>query len=426
MEERFLYHIWDEGHLHYDLRTINGDPIKIIYHGQFNTGRGPDFKNAIIAINDSELRGDIEIHLKTTDWQAHSHHEDAYYNDVILHVVLEHNSPYAQTIKEDSAACEILSLKNQLSEDIQKLWQEHDENKSPAVYCDLLSAIDSDRLISILHMAGKRRFEAKCKRFNAALSLSSFDQIFYEGIFEALGYSKNKLNTLQIAQSLPIAELRRFKHEGLTKSQLCSIYLCSFALLQTSPKLLSEELTNEIYRDFEAQRWYAKNKQIDWQLFRVRPQNHPIHRIIYISDLIWEYADQGLLSSFCTQIELQDDLRRGFDSMWIPRQALAGKKASKLGQGVVENIYLNIFLPVMKIWKEKMGDDTRSIFAAYSELKPLQENHITRFMHRYLNPSQLKLAKSKAIYQQGLMDIYHRYCDWHSCKECLSKHKSAE
>nr|MDK2850577.1 hypothetical protein [Candidatus Cloacimonadota bacterium] len=424
MEERFLYHIWDEGHLQYDLKAISGLSIKVIYRGQFNTGRGPDFKNAIIAINGQEFRGDIEIHFKTTDWQAHNHQEDSYYNQVILHVVLEHNVPYAQTIKENGETCEIMSLKNQLSEDIQKLWQEHKEYKTPAVYCDLLSAIDSDRLISILHLAGKRRFEAKCKRFNAALSLSNFDQILYEGIFEALGYSKNKLNTLQIAQSLPIHDIREFKKQGLTKSQLCSIYLCSFGLLQKSPKLLSEELSTDIWNDFEAQRWYAKKQPICWQLFRVRPQNHPIHRIIYISELIWEYADLGLMNTFCSRIELHGDIRKGFDSIWVPRQTLTKMATAKLGQSVVDNIYLNIFLPVLKVWQQKMGQDTRYIDEAYGKLKPLQENHITRFMHRYLNPSQIKLVKSKAIYQQGLMDIYHRYCDWHSCTECTSNHMS--
>ncbi|HQB97513.1 MAG TPA: DUF2851 family protein, partial [Candidatus Cloacimonadota bacterium] len=46
MEERFLYHIWDEGHLIPELRTVSGKSVRIVYQGQYNTGRGPDFKNA--------------------------------------------------------------------------------------------------------------------------------------------------------------------------------------------------------------------------------------------------------------------------------------------------------------------------------------------------------------------------------------------
>ncbi|MDD5316398.1 MAG: DUF2851 family protein, partial [Candidatus Cloacimonetes bacterium] len=70
MEERFLYHIWDEGHLTPDLRCISRKDLRVVYQGQFNTGRGPDFKNAIIELAGEQLRGDIEIHLKTTDWQC--------------------------------------------------------------------------------------------------------------------------------------------------------------------------------------------------------------------------------------------------------------------------------------------------------------------------------------------------------------------
>ena len=424
MEERFLYHIWDEGHLQFELRTESGKNIKIHYQGQYNTGRGPDFKNAIISVGDQELKGDVEIHLKSTDWNAHNHHEDRYFNNVILHVVLEHNGAYPQTIKEDGKACEILNLKHQLSEDISKLWQAHDKNKTPAVYCDLLSAIDNDRLTSILHLAGIRRFEGKKKRFNAALSLSSFDQILYEGIFEALGYVKNKYNTMQIAQSLPIKEIRRFKSEGLSKSQLCAIYLCSFGLLAKAPHVLKDEVQSELWHNFELQRWYAQKQYIDWQLFRVRPQNHPSLRIIYISDLIWQYCDTGLINAFICDIDQEADLYKEFKKLWAPRKTLDSMPALKLGKGVQDNIYLNIYLPIICLWQEKMGQATDGYYQAFRELPPLQDNHITRFMERYLNPSQLKLAKSKAIYQQGLMDIYHRFCDWHSCAECLQRHKS--
>ncbi len=426
MEERFLYHIWDEGHLQYDLACCSGQPVKIIYQGQYNTGRGPDFKNAIIAIGEKELRGDVEIHLKSSDWRAHKHHEDARYNSVILHVVLQHNLSSPFTIKEDGEVCEILNLKDHLSEDIQKLLREHDDSKEPAVYCDLLSAIDSDRLLGILHTAGLRRFEGKRKRFNAALSLSSFDQILYEGIFEALGYSKNKLNTLQLAQSLPISLIRKFKAEGMNKEQLLSIYLCSSGLLKKSSKLLDGERVAKIWRDYEIQAFFAKKLVIDWQLFRIRPQNHPIKRIIYISDFIWETADSGLIAAFNRTTETEDDLYKAFQSVWIPHQVLPDGKSLKLGSSVQKNIFLNIYLPVMTIWREKMSLDTEPFLKAYRDFPPLQENFITRFMERYINPSQLKLAKSKAIYQQGLLDIYHRFCNWHSCTQCMERHKSGQ
>lgn len=423
MEEKFLYHIWDEGHLRSDLRTASKLPIKIIYQGQFNTARGPDFKNAIIEIEGETKRGDIEIHLKTSDWQAHNHQEDAYYNQVVLHVVLRHNSSYPYTILEDGSKTPILSLEEQLSEDIQKLLEQHDESAKPAVYCDLLSAIDSDHLKAILHTAGMRRFAGKLKRFNTALSLSSFDQVFYEGIFEALGYDKNKLNTLYLAQSLPLKALREYKAEGMTAKQLCAIYLCASQLLKRTCGMLDEATLADIWREYEKQPWQGQKINIDWQLFRIRPQNHPLKRLIYISDLIWEHLEDGLLKAFINATQSETDLQKAFSRMWTPRSPSPEMKPQTLGKSVQNNIYLNIFLPVMALWHQKMSSNSDAIYEAYTSFRPLQGNIVTRFMERYLNPSQIKLTNSRAIYQQGLMDIYHRYCNWHYCSECLKRAK---
>jgi hypothetical protein len=417
MEERFLYHIWDEGHIISAPHCVSQKQVKVVYQGQFNTGRGPDFKNAIIELDGRQIRGDVEIHLKTTDWHAHNHHEDVYYNQVVLHVVLKHNSVYPVTIREDGNAIDILEIEHQLSEDILKLVSNHDPTGSPAVYCDLLSAVDNHRLEAILHSAGIRRFEAKIKRFNTALSLSSFDQIFYEGLFEALGYNKNKLNTLQIAQSLPLVLLRDFAEEGMTAPELCAIVLGSCGLLKRAGSMLDNEDQKALLDLYESQKFFARNLDIDWQLFRIRPQNHPLKRLLYIAPIIHSTLSEGLFHHFLNNIAF-DNLYNSFKAIWQNQHNPTRTKALTLGKGVQDNIYLNIFLPVLCLWQRKMAKDDHPVLDAYKNFNALQENYITRFMHRYLSPSQIPIVQSKAIYQQGLMDLYHRYCNWHLCQEC--------
>ena len=424
MEERFLYHIWDECHLTSELSTVSGKAIKIIYQGQYNTGRGPDFKNAIIEIGNEQLRGDVEIHIKTQDWQAHNHHEDVYYNQVVLHVVMEHKAPYSQTILEDGSLVEILELRNQLSQDIIKLLENHDKSQRRSVYCDLLSAIDNDSLMLILHRAGLRRFKSKIARFNSALSLSSFDQIFYEGIFEALGYDKNKLNTMQIAQTLPLAKLKEYKADGMSKQELASIYLCSSGILKKNSAVINESLQKELWSIYEIQAWYGTKINIDWQLFRVRPHNHPLKRILYISELVYNNLDSGLLRYFIehTSAYLNEPKkhRTAFAHLWKESLIFTDCPLS-LGKSVINNIYLNIYLPMLALWMQKTAGESSEVFNLYSQYPGLQTNHITRFMYRYMNPEQSKLAESKAIYQQGLIDIYQRFCNWHYCSECLER-----
>ncbi|MDZ4121969.1 MAG: DUF2851 family protein, partial [Candidatus Cloacimonadaceae bacterium] len=107
LNERFLYHIWDENHLQFELGTVSGKALQIIYPGHFNTNRGPDFVNASLVIDGVNCTGSVEIHLAHLDWTRHHHHEDRYYNDVILHVVYDHNSQIAYTCKENGEQVDI-------------------------------------------------------------------------------------------------------------------------------------------------------------------------------------------------------------------------------------------------------------------------------------------------------------------------------
>ena len=70
-----------------ELATEGGEPIKIIYPGRINDGRGADFRDAVITTNRGLLKRDIEVHVKTSAWRAHRHHHDPVYNRVILHMV---------------------------------------------------------------------------------------------------------------------------------------------------------------------------------------------------------------------------------------------------------------------------------------------------------------------------------------------------
>ena len=83
MDEKFLHHIWDGLHLNAQLQTVSGKKLRIAYQGQYNTGRGADFLNAGIVIDDYALRGDVEIHKQTSDWHAHNHSDDPFYNNVV-------------------------------------------------------------------------------------------------------------------------------------------------------------------------------------------------------------------------------------------------------------------------------------------------------------------------------------------------------
>lgn len=428
MEEKFLYHIWDEGHLATNLLTRSGKPVKVVYPGQYNTSRGPDFFNCILEIGGETIRGAVEIHLHTNDWQAHNHQEDIYYNDVVLHVVLEHNSPYEYTISENGNHVEILEIQNQLSDDITKLIQQHSPESRRQNYCNLLSAIDADYLEAILTQAGLRRFWAKVKRFNASLVLSSFDQVFYEGLMEAMGYVRNRMNTLTIAHCLNLETIKDFKQRGMDSEELISLFLCPTGLLDKSKNRVPEQTYNRLLNIYEQQNYYARHLDIDWQLFRIRPTSHPLSRLVVIAEFIWDQMDKGILSSLLPHSGSfePNHLYKSFKHFMGFKPKFGGNAFQPLGASVVATIYLNIYLPVLALWAQKTSDDAalESVVEAYKAFKGLEDNFVLRFMNRYLSNEQIKIIKTRSLYQQGLMDIYNRFCNWHYCDECLSAVKN--
>lgn len=427
MEEKFLYHIWDEGHILPELKTASGKALRVIYPGQYNTNRGPDFCNAIISLDGEAIGGDVEIHLNTYDWIAHSHHEDRFFNSTILHVVLQHKQPVHLTIKENGEAIEILELQDQLSEDIGKLLARQIPGEKPrsVSYCDLLSAVDADTLTSILGYFGMRRFRSKIKRFNASLILSDFDQVLYEGMMEAAGYDKNKLNLLKIAQLIPYRHIRQWQAEGMDAMDLISIICVSSGLLAKSVKHLDESFAALLNTRFEAQSYHAQKMDIDWQLFRIRPANHPIYRIIALCTLLLKTTDAGLLNYLLSHVigssTREGDWFRGFRAVFAKNVLPGAEKFPQPGKGVVGNIYLNIFLPIIHLYHEKIADSKTlsRIVEEYQSFAALQDNHITRFMANHANPRLIPLASSKSIYQQGLIEIYYRWCRHRLCDECV-------
>ena len=69
------------------LTDTEGNRIQILSRGEWNHEAGPDFRNARIRFHDRIVRGDIELHRKSSDYIRHGHLADAAYDNVVLHVV---------------------------------------------------------------------------------------------------------------------------------------------------------------------------------------------------------------------------------------------------------------------------------------------------------------------------------------------------
>jgi hypothetical protein len=92
MNEKYLHLIWKSKRLPFhQLKTTCGKQISILDIGTYNLASGPDFFNGKIEVDQVKYSGNIELHVKSSDWFLHGHQFDNAYNNVILHVVFEHD-----------------------------------------------------------------------------------------------------------------------------------------------------------------------------------------------------------------------------------------------------------------------------------------------------------------------------------------------
>lgn len=431
-QEKFLHHIWDQRHLAEELKTASGKSLKVIYQGQYNTFNGPDFKNAVLDLAGEALQGDVEIHLRSYDWIAHQHHEDRAYNSTVLHVVYEHKAQAVYTIREDAIGIEILELKNQTAPEIAKLFIQYQKPDDLPLRkaCDYFTLGSEEQLLPLLKEEGWERFLRKVNRFNAELQFHSFDQLLYNGFMETLGYSKNKFNTLSIAQQFDWDTLLEWKKSDLDGLALASIWLHYSGLNDQAEKVIGPVIYNTLEKAYEKQVFSTSKGQLQWNLFRIRPANHPVRRILQAALIIDRLLDKGFLNTVLnvfttseknTPGSFIDNLKHGLEN-----QADNKNLIGSLGKSHLQTVIGNVFLPILYLYAGKVNDTNlkEKVRTTYLQIPAENGNYITEFMSNYLSPQQKKHFNSKFIFQQGLMNLYFRFCNYRLCELCLKEKQS--
>lgn len=116
MKEDFLHYLWKYKKFDtLNLKTVQNESITIIKTGDYLELAGPDFFNALIVIGDQKWAGNIEIHLKSSDWYLHNHEKDPAYENVILHIVWENDTPI---FRQNNTEIPVLVLKDYTSKEV--------------------------------------------------------------------------------------------------------------------------------------------------------------------------------------------------------------------------------------------------------------------------------------------------------------------
>jgi len=202
------------------LPLSNGESCQLLYPGRPGGSHGPDVRDAVLRFTSrssvatveagrdtKETAGDVEIHIRASDWFVHQHHTDVRYNNVMLHVVLicDDTRP---TLRQDGIVIPNCSL-NDVPRAI------HQPAQWP---CHLVMArMNEEERIRLFRLAGMLRFEQKMHTFLALLHdaqpsafFSAYDVCLIPALAEGLGYGRDRaffraagLHLLGLANTIP-------------------------------------------------------------------------------------------------------------------------------------------------------------------------------------------------------------------------------
>lgn len=429
--EKRVLEIWQNS-LQYrtDLLTEDNESVSIIYPGRRNDDRGADFKDAVIAADRQQLKGDIEIHVKASSWWAHGHHRDPAYNRVILHVVYQNDSGKAIVLQNGSSA-PTLALHGYIKADDRPALP-------PALPCrNIFLRVETSFIGRLLDEAGEQRFLARAAYFKAALVQVGAGQALYQGIMTALGYSKNKQPMEDLAGRMPLNRLETATGEMPDNEYMAR---CQALLIGTAGLLRSQRGAGYPYHEY-LEGWEAKLENLwassggrksmsaaVWRFFKVRPGNHPIRRLAAMSYLLLRYREKGLLTGLAEKLQdagednrscfLEQALLVAPDSYWsnyldfgVPAR---GAAPALLGSGRAADIVINVLLPFSYVTGPPKQN--KKAMVIYQDYISPAENALVNHMRTQLGISKPFIAGARR--QQGLIHIYKTLCVEGKCHEC--------
>src|SRR6478752_6462543 len=217
MKEDFLHYLWRFKKFDVsNLRTSNDEAITIIHSGQYLQLAGPDFFNAQIIIGDQKWAGNVEIHIKSSDWYVHNHEKDEAYENVILHVVWEHDT---SVFGKNNVEIPVLELKNFVRQETVGNYQSLMSPKS-WIFCEKeLNQIDEFVLKNWQERLFFERLERKSIPIEQMMdeTQQDWEAVLFLLLAKNFGLNTNGESFMNIARNISTSVIRKecFEVENL-------------------------------------------------------------------------------------------------------------------------------------------------------------------------------------------------------------------
>ncbi len=412
--ERMYQYLWRTSALGRRFRLTDGREIKVINPGRQNFNAGPDFSNARIQVGETVWCGNVEIHVRASDWFRHNHHSDEAYDQVILHVVTVDD---AEVVRRDGSRFPTLVFN--VSGATADLYNRLTDKVGERIRC-------SDRLPSVSRLAvedwleslGVERLQLKSGRLldeNSNLA-GDWEQTAFVALARGLGFGVNGVPFEMLARGLPLKFIHRHSDNIF---QIEALLFGQAGMLDSSVNIFDDyyqSLCREYY--FLARKYSLRPMKVSlWKFARMRPQNFPHRRIALLAGMV-----EGGFSLLTRLLEtndptaLTDLFRRPLSGYWTTHFAFGSEESAQptnMGGAALESLLINVAAPLLYAFgvhtgNPELGDRAVGLL---ERIRPEKNSFIRNF-------ESLGLKADNALRSQALVHLHKCYCDEGRCLDC--------
>ena len=414
MREDFLHYLWKTMRFQtVGLKTVCGDVISVVSPGQYLQLSGPDFFNAQVVIDGQKWAGNIEIHLKSSDWYLHHHESDPAYENVILHVVWEHD---VEIFRRDNSVIPVLELSKYTDAKELNAYQELLVLKS-WIYCEKqISSVPPLTFSNWIDRLFFERLEEKTKSIEgyARANHGDWEAVLFWMLAKNFGLNTNGDAFLDVARAVPFHVVRK---ELVDVENLEALFFgCAGMLeIETDDAYVIGLISR--FRFLSAKYGLTAVVGPALQFFKHRPDNFPTIRLAQLAALI--HNSSHLFARILETIELgelRDVFNVSANDYWHYHyrfDELSAFRIKNTGKEMCNNILINTVIPVLFAYGCYHKEEKYKMKAIqWLEETEAESNAITRGF------TQLKIENRSAFDSQSLIELKTQYCDPRHCLKC--------
>lgn len=412
MKEDFLHYLWKYQKIPQNCLLTSGEVLNIQSFGEYNQFSGADFFNALLKIGNQKWAGNVEMHLKSSYWYAHKHEQDPAYNNVILHVVWEHD---VEVFNQSGQPIPTLELKNKIKTNTIERYQKLLFSKNYFINCEknFVNAVKEignewKKQLFIERLEQKLDFISDLLKENK----NDWEKVLFLMLLKNFGGTVNGDAFLEIGKNIDFGIIRKERHNPLF---LESLFLGTSNLLSDS---YNNKYTEELINNFTYLRhkYQLKLLPIKIEFTKLRPQSFPTIRLSQLAQL-YEKTDQlfSQIIDYQSITDLKKLLSVATSHFWETHYTfgkISGKSKKKVSNEIINRILINTVIPIKYLYFKRLGKDiSNEVISDICTIPTEKNNIISHFQNVGEKPTS-------AFDTQVLLQLYKNYCQKNRCLEC--------